>query len=329
MRFSVIIPSYNSAATLELLLKSLEQQTVSNYEVIVVDDASTDDTATVVAHYPVTYERLERNEGPAAARNRGAGLAQGEWFVFTDADTVFEPDTLQSIEEILDGSDAAALFGSYSGKPANCGFVPRYKALWEQYAIDMTFQTDERDLYFSTSWLPRPGVVSRTAFEAMGGFDTRFRGADLEDMEFGYRLYEAGYPIYFAPRIHIKHHYPESFFDEQSRFIRRCVVWIRMAARRKKLDIAGDGSPKLVKKHLCGLISFWLALCGVFYLPLIAVALIGFVLHTFLHRKFLLLAFSEEGFRFAALSFATYWIHTVLAGFAGVYGLVTFIFGKR
>ena len=84
-----------------------------------------------------------------------------------------------------------------------------------------------------------------------------------------------------------------------------------------------------MQKHLCGLISFWLALGSIFYRPLIVGALIGFVLHTFLHRRFLSLALREEGFRFAALSFATYWIHTVLAGFAGAYGLVTSIFGKR
>lgn len=329
MKFSVIVPSYNSAATLELLLKSLEQQTFSDYEVIVIDDASTDNTSKVIAQYSVKYERLERNGGPAAARNRGAGLARGEWFVFTDADTVFLPDTLQSIEQLLDRSDAAALFGSYSGTPANSGFMPGYKALWEKYAIDMMFETDKYDFFFTTSWLPRPGVVSRTAFQAMGGFDTRFKGADLEDLEFGYRLYEAGYPIYFTPSVHIKHHYPKSFFDEQSRFLRRCVVWIRMAAKRKKLDIAGDGSPQLILKHLCGLVSFWLALCSPFYHPLIAIALIGFVVHTFLHRRFLLLVLRERGFLFAALSFLTYWIHTVSAGFAGVYGIVTFIFGKR
>ncbi|MBN1655940.1 MAG: glycosyltransferase [Deltaproteobacteria bacterium] len=329
MKYSVIIPSYNAAATLEPLLNSLKKQTLSDYEVIVVDDASTDDTENLVARYPVKYERLQRNAGPAIARNRGAELAKGEWFVFTDADTVFEPDTMQTIDEILEGSDAAALCGSYSGNPANSGFMPRYKALWEQYAIDMTFQTDERDLYVTNSWFPRPGVVSRAAYQAVGGFNARFRGADLEDMEFGYRLYEAGYRIYFTPHVHIKHHYPESFIDEQSRFLRRCVVWIRMAARRKKLDMAGDGSPKLVKKHLCGFISFCLAVCSVFYHPLIALALIGLALHTFLHRRFLALAFREEGFRFAALSFATYWIHTVFAGIAGAYGLVTYLLGKR
>jgi GT2 family glycosyltransferase len=329
MKFSVIIPSYNSAETLELFLESLQWQTVSEYEVIVIDDASSDNTATVAARYPVKYERLKCNAGPATARNRGAELARGRWFVFTDADTVFQPDTLRIIEQVLEGSDAAALFGSYSGEPANKGFIPGYKALWEQYTIDMTFQTDERDLYRSSMWLPRPGVVSRTAFRAVGGFDTRFMGADLEDMEFGYRLNDAGYPIYFTPSVHIRHNYPESFFDEQLRYIRRCVLWMRMAARRKKLDCAGDGSSKLVPKHLCGLISFCLAFGSVFYRPLIASALIGFALHTILHRRCLLLALQERGSRFSALSFVTYWIHTVFAGLAGVYGLVTFIFGKR
>ncbi|MBN1655613.1 MAG: glycosyltransferase family 2 protein [Deltaproteobacteria bacterium] len=329
MKFSVIIPTYNSAATLKILLDSLAKQTISDHEVIVVDDASNDDTATIAASYQVKYLRLETNQGPAAARNHGAREAAGQWFVFTDADTVFEPDTLQSIQKAVDASDAAALFGSYSGEPANSGFLPSYKALWDQYAIDMTLQKDQRDLYPSNSWLPRPGVVRREAFHAIGGFDTRFKGPDLEDMEFGYRLFDARYAIYYTPHIHILHHYPRDFFTEQSRFFRRCVLWMRMTLRRKRLDSYGDGSPILLQKHICGLVTFWLAVAGSLFKPLLALALIGLLLHTFLHRRFLSLAYRKRGLSFTALSFATYWFHTVSAGFAGGVGLLTFLLGNK
>ncbi len=329
MKLSVIVPTYNSAATLPRLLESLDGQTLTEREVIVVDDASTDETARIAARHRVVYERLEANQGPAASRNRGAALARGEWLVFTDADTVFSPDTLQAIHRVIEGSDAAALFGTYSGEPANPGFLPRYKALWEYYTIDMTFfRAGQRDLYPSTTWVPRPGAVSRAAFEAVGGFDTRFRGADLEDLELGYRLHEAGYRIYFAPGIRIKHMYPETLCRGLGIVARRGALWMRMAARRRKMDPAGDGSPRVALAHACGFAVFWLAVASPLWPPLALAALAGFLCHAFLHRDFLALALRQEGPGFMARSLAACWLYSLAGEFGAVYGLLT-TFSRR
>lgn len=87
-RFSVIIPAYNSVATLARAIDSVLAQSMPVHEVIVVDDASTDGTPALMARYenPVRYLRRERNAGVSAARNFGAEQATGDWLAFLDAD---------------------------------------------------------------------------------------------------------------------------------------------------------------------------------------------------------------------------------------------------
>jgi glycosyltransferase involved in cell wall biosynthesis len=327
--FSVIIPTYNSAPTLRLLLNSLQRQTAPDFEVIVVDDASTDLTPDLVAQYPVRYLRLDRNQGPAAARNRGAAQAQGDWLVFTDADTEFAPDTMAEIAAVLAASDADALVGSYAGEPANPGFMPRYKALWEYFIVDMTFQTKGRGLVPSDAWAPRPGIVRRTAFRAVSGFDTRFRGADIEDLDFGYRLVEKGYRNYFAPNVRIKHHYPATLAHELRPFARRCVFWMRVNSRRRKFDTAGEGSPRQALGHLCGFVAFLLFPAGGVRHVLWVAAGLMLLGYLGLHWKFLALAYRREGLTFALGAAAVCWLHTIVLGFAAGYGLLTRLLGVR
>lgn len=327
--FSIVIPAYNSSATLRKLLESLVQQTVSGFEVIVVDDASTDDTAAVVAEYGFHYERLTANQGPATARNRGAALTRGAWLVFADADTVFLPDTMKRIEFTVRESDADALVGTYAGIPANEGFLPRFKALWEEVTIDLFLQPSGTGLTPYSTWAPRPGLVRREAFDAVGGFNTAFRGADLEDMELGYRLAAQGYRTYFAPSIRIRHHYPATLYGELRPFARRCAIWMRMRSNRNRLDPAGEGAPKQAAAHLLGFAAFGLGVLGIL-LPLAWIAAgvcIGgyFVLNgTFLRH-----ALRQEGLWFAVRAGAICWLRTIVMGFAAGYGLLTRFRGVR
>jgi glycosyltransferase involved in cell wall biosynthesis len=95
MLFSVIIPTYNRAALLCTALDSVFAQTFTDYEVIVVDDGSTDGTAAMVASYGgrVRYFQ-QQNKGPGAARNLGAQHATGEYLAFLDSDDLWFPWTL-------------------------------------------------------------------------------------------------------------------------------------------------------------------------------------------------------------------------------------------
>ena len=83
---SVIIPNYNDAETLPLCLEAVLSSECSNFEVIVVDDKSTDNSVEIINKYNVRLLMHNENQGQAAARNTGAKQAKGEILLFTDGD---------------------------------------------------------------------------------------------------------------------------------------------------------------------------------------------------------------------------------------------------
>ncbi|MFP6582216.1 MAG: glycosyltransferase family A protein, partial [Candidatus Hydrogenedentota bacterium] len=98
---SIIIPAYNAEATLAECLEACLAQTYSVEEVIVIDDGSTDNTATIAREYDVTYVPQD-NAGPAVARNHGARVASGDVIALTDSDCIPEPNW---IEQLMSGFD--------------------------------------------------------------------------------------------------------------------------------------------------------------------------------------------------------------------------------
>ncbi|HEU0051419.1 MAG TPA: glycosyltransferase family A protein [Patescibacteria group bacterium] len=109
---SIIIPVWNHAHQAIDCLAFLEKQTYRNFEVIMVDDGSTDDVASSVQmltlNFPFAFIRFEQNRGADAARNEGARYAKGAFFLFLDADTMLEPHALKLMVRELDAHPAAA-----------------------------------------------------------------------------------------------------------------------------------------------------------------------------------------------------------------------------
>src|SRR5688572_7471549 len=92
---SVIIPCYNHALYLREAIGSVEQQTYTHTEIIVVDDGSTDETKLVVSSFPSVKYIHQHNSGLSAARNKGIEEASGQYLVFLDADDWLYPDAIR------------------------------------------------------------------------------------------------------------------------------------------------------------------------------------------------------------------------------------------
>jgi glycosyltransferase involved in cell wall biosynthesis len=112
---SVVIPAYNAAGTLERCLAAVQAQDDDQFEVIVVDDGSTDATAAICAQFGVIHLQNAQRVGPAISRNRGADASTGGILAFTDADCVPPPDWLQDIRKWLEV--APVVCGTYHPAP--------------------------------------------------------------------------------------------------------------------------------------------------------------------------------------------------------------------
>ena len=106
MRFSIIIPNYNNAEWLDKCLTSIMNQTYKNYDVIVIDDCSTDNSVEIIEKYPVILFQAQEKAFNGGARNMGISLATGDYILFLDSDDWFNsPDCLEIINKTIEEND--------------------------------------------------------------------------------------------------------------------------------------------------------------------------------------------------------------------------------
>ena len=226
-RVSVVVPTYQNAAGLAECLEALRASAESPSEVIVVDDASTDDTPTVASRFGVKSLRLDRNSGAGAARNHGARAASGEILLFVDSDVVVEPDTVGRVARFFEESpDVAAVFGSYDAAPRAPGWVSQFRNLLHH------FVHQEGDREASTFWAGC-GAIRRPIFEAVGGFDAEIQG--IEDIQLGYRLRDAGHRIVLDKGLQVKHLKRwtlRSFL--RTDVLHRAIPWSRLILEKRR-----------------------------------------------------------------------------------------------
>lgn len=182
MKISVIIPTYNRAYLLPRAIESVFMQSYEDWELIVVDDGSTDDTASVMQNYAspkIIYLKLEKNGGENAARNRGVAIATGEWISFLDSDDAYLPDALALLAEEVGRApqEVGMLFfpiemytedGTYIGKR---GYMPEgewsyYTPSYEDLLLKRGIRNDMHRTY-------RTSVLKQFPFdEQVRGYDT-------------------------------------------------------------------------------------------------------------------------------------------------------------
>jgi glycosyltransferase involved in cell wall biosynthesis len=178
---SVIIPAYNSAKTMAACLEAIHAQTAPVAEIIVADDASTDDTRDIARRHGARVLGTDRNQGPSASRNRGIRAATGDILFFLDSDCAPEADALAGALTILrEQPDVACVHGLYSTTPLfDDGPVEAYRLLHNVY-------WRRRHLGRVRTTLFAVCAIRRTVFDTIGLFDERLR--DSEDVELGDRM---------------------------------------------------------------------------------------------------------------------------------------------
>jgi len=302
-RISVIVPAYNAARTLANCLAALQAQSDEHYEVIVVDDCSTDSSLTIARDSGFRTMHLPVNKGQAVARNAGAAEATGSVFAFVDSDVIVPPDWVATYRRLLsDFPNAAMICGGYSAhagdSPAGCfGF---YELAYRRR--DMPAIIDSAS--------GANCVVRRADFEAVGGFpeyylsarkpiETQRAASIAEDSELAYLLTQRGATIRWTRENDAAHHFRPSwraYFRQQSSYARAIVrSCFRFPGKLRQKGVY-RGEPVLPQLALVSLtiLAPVLAVLGLLNgtgaVALSLLALIGFVgFHRgflqFLHRK--------------------------------------------
>jgi glycosyltransferase involved in cell wall biosynthesis len=202
---SAITPAYNAERFLSLALDSALAQTLRDFEVIVVDDGSTDATAAIVARYAAAHPQHVRvlqqtNQGLCAARNAAMRIARGKYFALLDADDVWLPQHLAASVRALESDPSVGLVHANIERidaDGNALHVPpRY---WREHddAFARLFLRDEHVSCPTT-------VFRRELIERLGGFDMRFNRLGCEDRDLWLRIAVAS-GLRFLPDVHARY----------------------------------------------------------------------------------------------------------------------------
>ncbi len=183
---SVIIPTHNRRALLFEAIESVRRQTFPDFEVIVVDDGSTDDTATAVAALPDSRLRYvyQDNAGLSAARNHGLAVAHGEFLAFLDDDDLFLPRKLETqVRELRLRPDVGLTVGGWNTIAAD-------GTLLSEVPPNRSAPLDLEGWLLNCPFIVHAPLLRRSWAERIGGFDPQIRFS--EDWDYWLRLAHAG-----------------------------------------------------------------------------------------------------------------------------------------
>jgi len=321
MDVSFIVPAYNSESTLRECLDALRNMACSNAEIIVVDDASTDDTKLIGEEAGARTLRLVKNSGPAAARNFGARHARSEILFFVDADVALSSEALNRVRMVFrDQPGLAAVFGSYDANPKALGTVSQYRNLLHHF-VHQNGQSEA-----STFWAGC-GAIRRSVFERLGGFDEeQFPRASIEDVELGYRLRRAGFRIFLDKSLqgtHLKQWTLASLL--RTDIFSRAIPWSRLILDTRTapndLNLKWDQRASFV---LLVLVCAFLAL-GFFHSEFLVLSSAAFLVVLVLNRRVYLFFFRQRGLSFALGCIALHILYYLYSGFSYLYVRTVFL----
>ena len=196
-KISIIIPVFNGSSKIKNCLNYIYASESKEFEVILVDDCSSDNTLDVASNYPCRILKNEINKGPAFSRNKGVDAANGELILFVDVDVLIPPDLMKKISFFFDSHKEISIL--------QCRYEdsPHYKNLFSQYKHYIFsyrgFSTSKSYInYIHTACV----VLRKIVFQKIR-FNENLRRR--EDIDFGLRCVQNGFLIYADNEITVSH----------------------------------------------------------------------------------------------------------------------------
>ena len=233
---SVIIPNHNGENTIALCLDGALASDYSHYEVIVIDDCSSDSSVSIIEKYPCRLIRLIEHGGASRARNVGAANSAGDILFFIDADCIMQPDTLaRAAAAYQENGPEVIIGGTYSWLPYDQNFFSIFQSVYIHYSETKNCLNPD---YIASHAM----LIATDLFQKSRGFNEKFMPI-LEDVEFSHRLKRMGHGLHMDPLIQVQHIFNFTLAKSMRNGVRKSKYWsIYSFKNRDLLSDSGTAS---------------------------------------------------------------------------------------
>jgi len=330
-KLSVIIPVYNSRETLGECITAVLNSDYKDYELIVIDDASTDDSVEVAKKFPCRVISLETNQGAAVTRNRGAREAKNEILLFIDSDIIVKPDSISKIiTKFSEDDNISGVVGAYCLDNRFTNFLSQYKHMIACYRDKITScRGDETCEDLSHDSFRGAFFALKKEIFAKHKFDGQYKRASIEDIEFGRKLLSLGYKFVVDKDNqveHLKKITVKSFFKNQC-YRSNDLIKTYLNKKAYKYYLSKERKNQYDKRYFMRVPVSWLT-AGFLILFLItrnymfgAGICFLFLSSIFLEKDFLGFALAQKGLFFAVKCVMIYFFDGFVCGLGILKGL--------
>jgi len=323
---SIIIPNYNGESTIGKCLEAAFSAGYDNFEVIVVDDCSDDNSIEVIKRFPCKLVALKERSGASKARNTGALNSNGKLLFFIDADCIVKEDALSiAAAAYAENGPDVVVGGTYTPMPYDDRFFSIFQSVFVNYSETKNIENPD---YIATHAM----AIDAATFRKSGGFPESFMPI-IEDVEYSHRIRRAGYKLIMNPQLLVQHIFNYSFWRSMKNAFKKSKYWTIYSLNNKDLLAdSGTASVELKVNVLSFFLGFLFLLLWLFVqnsLLLYPVPLI-FAANIFINRRLIRAFYKTKGVLFAFLATLYYTLLYPLAvGTGGIAGLMKYYLSNK
>jgi len=321
---SIISANYNKEEVLPDFFQSVFNNGFTDFELIFVDDCSTDSSVEIAKKFPCRIIQNKTNIGPAASRNLAAKQARGDILVFTDTDITIDPGGLALISKKMQADKIDAMFGKLAFPPLRNTKIGRF---W-LYDENEVCHYGGVKTGMVNCWSSTLGIVKRALFLRIGGFNETFKGADIEDHELAAKILNDSH-IYYDENLTFHHHYPSTKLVLKKMFIRS-----KMFARSTSIKVYKEKSWVSKHRNASFILSFIMTILFLslpislftfhsLTIPLICLIVLMIIIKTVHHRFLFKSILKTDGFGFAVYSFFMLYVTSIFAMSGFMVGIIS------
>ncbi len=215
---SIIIPAYNCEKTIQKCLESLIVQNYPSYEIIIVDDGSTDSTANICAGYETVKLIQTTNGGPSRARNIGVKAAKGDIVAFTDSDCIIHHDWIKELQKGFSSDDVVSVGGNQISPTDETPFGKCVQDTFSMLGFATSYMKTHTTLTVTSHNPSCNSSYRKSVFEKIGGFDQSLWPG--EDVDLDHRLNRLGFTLIRNTKAIVQHYRPQTL-SELSKMMKR------------------------------------------------------------------------------------------------------------